>query len=272
MAEEFVATTFPSLFDRFGPDLSDDAVLVGPSTNALRGFLRWGVADATPAGEVRLLAGEHTLKTTLRSFPAASLAADMVEAGHLDIRYVTDPPTSSVVVDGGSLYVVIEADGRVGALGTENQPFVSEVYATCTDRFVDADGFVLHTPARSRILSSLANRLGSDRRDTFERGLTAMDADPDPVDEVVLSLLVAARHRDLLYEVSKWGEDVGLASKATFSRKKSDLTDAGIIDTESEPIDVGRPRLRLHLADPALEELSPAALIEHTATALASAD
>ena len=40
-----------------------------------------------------------------------------------------------------------------------------------------------------------------------------------------------------------------IASKATFSRTKTRLEDAGIIDTEKVPIDVGRPRLRLKLGD-----------------------
>ena len=51
----------------------------------------------------------------------------------------------------------------------------------------------------------------------------------------------------LLYDISRWGEDVGVASKATFSRAKSRLEDAALIRTEKVPIDVGRPRLRLTL-------------------------
>jgi hypothetical protein len=53
----------------------------------------------------------------------------------------------------------------------------------------------------------------------------------------------------LLYDISKWGEDVGLASKATFSRTKTDLEEAGVVATEKVPIEVGRPRLRLRLGD-----------------------
>jgi predicted transcriptional regulator len=42
---------------------------------------------------------------------------------------------------------------------------------------------------------------------------------------------------------------VGIASKATFSRTKTKLEDMGLIGTEKVPIDVGRPRLRLKLAN-----------------------
>jgi hypothetical protein len=40
-----------------------------------------------------------------------------------------------------------------------------------------------------------------------------------------------------------------LTSKATFSRRKTSLEDDGVIYVEREPVDVGRPRDRLHLAD-----------------------
>jgi hypothetical protein len=71
---------------------------------------------------------------------------------------------------------------------------------------------------------------------------------------VTISLLVAARNNVQLYDISKWGEDVGLASKATFSRAKTTLEDKGLIDTESVAIDVGRPRLRLLLGDERLAD------------------
>ena len=41
------------------------------------------------------------------------------------------------------------------------------------------------------------------------------------------------------------GRNAGIASKATFSRAKSALEDADLIETEKVPLDIGRPRLRL---------------------------
>jgi len=64
---------------------------------------------------------------------------------------------------------------------------------------------------------------------------------------------VAARNGDLLYDISRWGEDVGIASKATFSRTKTRMEESGVIATEKVPIDVGRPRLRLRLGDERLD-------------------
>jgi hypothetical protein len=77
---------------------------------------------------------------------------------------------------------------------------------------------------------------------------------------VTLSLLVAARNDVLLYDISKWGEDAGIASKATFSRTKTELEEQGAIETEKVPIDVGRPRLRLRLGDERLRAAAPGRL------------
>ena len=62
---------------------------------------------------------------------------------------------------------------------------------------------------------------------------------------VEIMLILAARNEVLFYDVSKWGEDTGIASKATFSRAKSALEDAGLIETEKVPLDIGRPRIGL---------------------------
>ena len=80
------------------------------------------------------------------------------------------------------------------------------------------------------------------------------DTNDDTLDEVALTLLAAAAHEIQLYEISKWGEEVGLASKATFSRTKGRLEEQSVIATEKVPIDVGRPRLRLRLGDQLRDE------------------
>jgi hypothetical protein len=99
--------------------------------------------------------------------------------------------------------------------------------------------------------------IGDDAAADFDAVLDSLQTargDGDGLDEVTISLLVAAKNGELLYDISKWGEDIGLASKATFSRTKTQLEDRGLIDTEKVPIDVGRPRLRLKLGDDRLTE------------------
>ena len=69
------------------------------------------------------------------------------------------------------------------------------------------------------------------------------------IDEVLVLLLIAARHELLLYHVSSWAEDIQFYSKASLSRAKGALEDDGVLGSERVPIDVGRPRLRLTLTD-----------------------
>jgi hypothetical protein len=117
------------------------------------------------------------------------------------------------------------------------------------------------------VRSSLEAEIGEGTAADFDSVLSSLATargDGDGLDEVTISLLVAAKNEELLYDISKWGEDVGIASKATFSRTKTDLEDLGLLDTEKVPIDVGRPRLRLkfgddRLADASSEELASVA-------------
>jgi predicted transcriptional regulator len=98
-------------------------------------------------------------------------------------------------------------------------------------------------------------RLTSEMASDFRTVLKSVEEMSDgELDVVEVSLLVAAKHEQLLYDISHWGEDVGVASTATFSRTKTRLEEQGLIETEKVPIDVGRPRLRLLLGDERLHE------------------
>ncbi|MFB6186576.1 MAG: DUF5821 family protein [Halobacteriaceae archaeon] len=52
----------------------------------------------------------------------------------------------------------------------------------------------------------------------------------DEFNEVSVALLATARNELLLYDLGRWGENVGLASRETFSRKKQLLEEKGIIE------------------------------------------
>jgi hypothetical protein len=106
------------------------------------------------------------------------------------------------------------------------------------------------------VLDSLGEEFNSAVESDFRTVLESVEDmdDSGELDEVGLSLLVAAKHEQLLYDISKWGEDVGVASKATFSRTKTHFEEQGLLETEKVPIDVGRPRLRLLLGDERLHE------------------
>lgn len=71
----------------------------------------------------------------------------------------------------------------------------------------------------------------------------------DSLDAVSVALVAAAQSGALSYDLGKWAEETGVASKATISRRKTTLETNGVIYTEKVPVEVGRPRQRLLLAE-----------------------
>ena len=239
------------------PSDSDVAYLIDPTPSVLRAMIEIGV-EASERPSVRVLADRSLLKAIANDFPVASNAAESVDRGALELRVATTDTGNALLVTDTSVVAVVSASEQAAGLVTTDEAFVRDANETYRARFEAAEPFSLRTPALSTIRSSLDAEFGSAVRTDFDAILASVGADDGPdLDEVVISLLVAARNDLLLYDISKWGEDTGIASKATFSRTKTDLEEAGLIETEKVPIDVGRPRLRLQLGDDRLETAEP---------------
>lgn len=266
MTEQFVNRTLTDLCLELCSSAENGALLVNPSSRVIEALADYGVEHQDRFPSLRLLAEEWSLKQSLSKFTTASRMADLIEHDLIEVKYLPNPPKSSMAVDSGKVIVIIDAGTSVGTLSTDDTDFVSTVNQSCASQFEQAEQYILHTPAISRVMETLEGRLGSDRRETFQALVDAADGRTDHIDEVTISLLVAATYQDLLYDISKWGEDIGLASKATFSRKKTELEDHDIIDTDPEPIDVGRPRLRLRFTEPYLERASADEVIEEVSS------
>ncbi|GAB3664208.1 transcriptional regulator TbsP [Halopiger thermotolerans] len=238
-------------------DASGDIYLVNPSRDAIEEFV--GVAtdfDGT-LPTVHMLADERTLKEVMDDFIVASNAADLISEDALALRTLEEAPENSLVITEDRIVAIVHAGDRVGGLVTDDESFVEDTYAAYAERWDEASTYNLRTPPISDVRETLADEIGPDAEADFTAILDSLETargDGDGLDEVTISLLVAAKNEALLYDISKWGEDVGIASKATFSRTKTKLEDMGLIDTEKVPIDVGRPRLRLKIGDERLQE------------------
>ena len=229
-----------------------DLLVVDPTRSTLEALIEVASdADRSPPA-LRVLAAESTLKSTLADFLLGSRAADLIEAGTLSIRTLTSHPTNSLLLTDETVLATVTAGDRIAGLTTADAAFVSSAREHYEARWDAADRYGLRTPPLSRVRSTLADEIGPATRGDFDAVLDSLETargDGEGLDEVTISLLVAARNEVLLYDISKWGEDVGIASKATFSRTKTRLEEAGLITTEKVPIDVGRPRLRLTLGE-----------------------
>ncbi len=236
---------------------TDETLLVvNPSATAIEDLVDVA-GDVSEVPRIRLLGNESTLKDVMDDFILASNTADLVAEDTLTLRLLEDDSENSLLVSPEQVVALVGVDDTVAGLTTDDASFVEVAHNAYETTWEDAEPFNLRTPPLSRVRSTLNEEIGEGIEADFAGVLGSLQTargDGNGLDEVTISLLVAAKNEVLLYDISKWGEDVGIASKATFSRTKTRLEDMGLIDTEKVPIDVGRPRLRLKFGDDRLRE------------------
>lgn len=235
-----------------------ELLLVNPTAEAMQAIVEM-YRDTESLPEIKLFADREPLKDLTDDFIVASGIADLIDDGVFAVRTLSTVPRHSLLVTEGSVLSFVQGAEGIAGLRTTEEPFVTEIYEEYARRWDDAEEFSLRTPPLSHVRETLEASIGAAAVADFDRILDSLDAakgNGNGLDEVSVSLLVAANNGELLYDISRWGEDIRLASKATFSRNKNLLEDAGLIETEKVPIDIGRPRLRLLLGDSSLESTS----------------
>ncbi|AFK20523.1 hypothetical protein E6P09_12515 [Haloferax mediterranei ATCC 33500] len=228
----------------------DEVLVANPTAEVIEGIVSVSTDIGETLPEIRLVADEGVLKDVLDDFIIASNAANLVADGVLSMHTANDEVKNTLFVTPNSVVALVGAGGKVAGLVTDDAEFVETAFEAHQAHWEDAPEFKLRTPPLAKVRETLAEDIGEETLADFDAVLGSLSSargDGDGLDEVTISLLVAARNEVLLYDISKWGEDVGIASKATFSRTKTKLEELDLIDTEKVPIDVGRPRLRLKL-------------------------
>ena len=272
MSENEIADSTGELLTRALSAASEPVYVVGPSADIVDDLVSV-MSEASDLAPVRLLAAERPLKDAMSDFIVASRAADLVENDQLALRTVDTPSENPLLVTATDVAAVVTVAGRVAGLSTDDDSFVSDARDQYGAVWEGAKAFDLRTPGLSAVQSTLTDDLGDATATDFGAILDSLQTargNGDGLDEVTITLLAAAKNGELLYDISKWGEDIGLASKATFSRTKTDLEEMGLIDTEKVPIDVGRPRLRLMLGDDRLTDADADELASVAQSLLAS--
>jgi len=246
-----------------------ELLVVDPSKETLEALVSVA-AEAETDLDVSVLARETVLKQVTSDFIFASRMADLVAAEQLSLHVLDTVADNSLLLWDDAVLAIVSGTDSVSALAATDVDFIRSVQASYEAQISDAPVFSLRTPPLSEVRKTLQMEISAAAQTDFDAMLGSIDrmGENEPVDEVVISLLTAAKNDVLLYDISKWGEDVGVASKATFSRTKTRLEDAAVIETEKVPIDVGRPRLRLTLS-PTLTTKEPAAIVAATREAIA---
>jgi hypothetical protein len=253
-------------------DASDDVLGVGLSAEVIEGLLTV-LREREGVPSVRILAAESVLKELVDDFTDASTVADFVAGGVLSLRTVDGQLDGPLLLTEDRAVSIVSTGDQTAGLTTTDEGFVETAWNRYMSRWEDAESFTLRTPPLSRVQDTLTEEFSPEVTGDFEQMRTALGTDrgEGELDEVDICLLTAAKNEALLYDISTWGEDVGVASRATFSRKKTRLEEMGLIDTEKVPIDIGRPRLRLLLGDERLREADADELVSVAGSILSTA-
>lgn len=257
IASNLIAEGIEDILHEVLSEGESELLVVNPTAEMLESLVSVATRFEGELPTVRVVADDSLLKDVVDDFIVASNAADLVETGVLSLTTGDTEGQNSLIVTEQAVLSLVTTDERVAALVTDDEEFVASAYETYTTVWEDAPEFKLRTPSISVVRNSLSTDLSENVRTDFDTVLSSLQTargDGQGLDEVTISLLVAAKNNILLYDISKWGEDIGIASKATFSRTKTKLEDLGLVDTEKVPIDVGRPRLRLKLGDDRLRQ------------------
>jgi len=242
------------------------------SPRVLGRYVKVASEESVSVDKIRVLSGKSPLKEAMNDFLIASAASDLIEEGKLELLTTDDNSYRSLVIVGASDIMSFAAVGaRIGALSTDDPGMVEDASEFFEAMWDEGDDFKIRTPPASRVVETLREEIGKDTQEDFTGILNLLETakgNGDGLDEITVALLAAARNEVLLYDISKWGEDSGVASKATFSRKKTEMEDRGLIDTENVPIDIGRPRLRLKFADESLHDASLDEVVERAKEAM----
>ncbi|WP_266081692.1 transcriptional regulator TbsP [Haladaptatus caseinilyticus] len=252
------------LFEELFDITTDSILVVNPTSHQLESVITAAVEYEDDFPELRILAREKLVKDLADDFIITSMAVDLINQNKISIRIINNINRGSIIVLEDSVISLLQLNDHIDGLRTEDEDLVETAHETMMPVWENSEKFSFRTPALSEIEESLDDEIGLETKDDFMKVIESRDEirGSGNLDEVSICLLIAAKNRVLLYDISRWGEDVGVASKATFSRAKTQLQDLGVIDTEKVPIDVGRPRLRLKLADESQDDMDADEMVE----------
>jgi hypothetical protein len=234
--------------DTISVDGSDGVKIVISDDISVSEFAEWLITSDLSGMDI--LASKTTADNLRRSFPLNSKIKEILEQHNATLYLTEEPSLPTTVIDGNQAHYYVRIDNvrRFVKLSDD------EIGSILTDEFESllesASRVDIDTPVWSELLAKLESVVGLQTRSEFDQLIEAAKLEEmDSLDAVSVALIAAAQSGALSYDLGKWAEETGVASKATISRRKTALETDGVIYTEKVPVEVGRPRQRLLLAD-----------------------
>lgn len=237
----------------------DEIIIVAPDMETLRSVSM--VEDVEWPRNIRLLTTQSQAKELRRDFLSATRIADLIGKGHLELRTIVNDETllqPLLITSDDLTCLLLPGQDDIAALSTDVEDVFHYARGEYLSMWGSARSTDLRTPSYSTILKTIGeefeNSMQADVETMLESSI-ATRAFTDRFDEIHAFILIAAKNGEQYYELTKWGERVGLGSSARFSSHKKELEDAGLIGVEKvETGTVGRPRQRLTLIDSKLQD------------------
>jgi hypothetical protein len=234
--------------DTIAVDGSDGMKIVISNDISVAEFAEWLITSDLSG--VEILVSKTTADNLRRSFPLNSKLKEILEQHNATLYLTEEPSLPTTVIDGNQAHYYV----RMGSVRRFVKLSDDEIGSILTDEFESllesASRVDIDTPVWSELLEKLESIVGLQTRSEFEQLIEAAKLEEmDSLDAVSVALIAAAQSGALSYDLGKWAEETGVASKATISRRKTALETDGVIYTEKVPVEVGRPRQRLLLAD-----------------------
>ncbi len=225
-----------------------DGAIAWVSTESI-GRLLITTMGEEPLPSLNVILPEGLLERVREEFYFTSRLCDHIESGQITLRAIPNQPPDCRIVTDERVFLVASAGDDLCVFQTDATAFLAAALEQARTQWNEAQAVSLSTPGFTRLQATSRDRLGP----AFERDFTRIIAATDQqsgkfdVDVVEQCLLLGAKHEELFYDIATWGEDIGIASKATFTRRKTNLTDQGLLESDAVPVAVGRPRHRLLL-------------------------
>lgn len=229
-----------------GPEL----YVINPTTSLVDGLINAIGSTDSKSPDIQILSDKQRFSAIAQRFKIASQLADFVEQDVATIQTIQDYQRNSMLISVDRLSI-FPATGEPSPAFTQSvENGLGDLMEMIDSDWEESTKYSLQTPPISRIVETMETDLGAAFKHDFESTLIDIDKIYTGGTEISITtiiLLVAARNDLMFYDVGHWAERIGLASRATLSRKKRELEDAEAISTSKVKQEVGRPRMKLHL-------------------------
>lgn len=215
--------------------------------------------EADGVDEIAILTDSDTITELRELFFTTTRLVDYIQEGKIEIRAQPTHLQSLIITEDSVEATTGFPDADPTVVETTEESIVEDTIKTFDERFEEAEEVTFRKPGYSSLLDSLRQQFDDSLVEDFEEALRKAKEPERPsleIDPVFVNILVGAYNEVSFYQLSRWSEDIGLASRAKFSRKKGELEEEGIIDYENIPRPVGRPRQRLLVGEAVADEES----------------